>query len=258
MFEYINIFYYWLYYLFYVLTFCYLFYPLYEKCNIQQKIKKNGKTKIISQPKSILAFIYFILLYMLFKCFTFKIIIFMLLLVIIGSLVMYDNVSSNLNEILHKYNKMKMTILCWKIFHTIFTLIYLITQPIYKIINVYVLNQSSLLKNIACKITNNIDFSSDDAMDNFGKKILKISEEFSSMSDYVVKISNEDKIKSSDSKNKDDNLKSVELSDFKDSTLKTNDLNFSKDMKKKMDLMNSSFDDNYENIDEISITETSN
>ena len=185
MIEYINTIYCFLNYLFYVLLFCYLYNPLYTSCNVLKKIKKNGKTKTISQPKSVLAVIYLILLYIIFKCFTFKIILFIIMLLIIVSLVLTDKFTSTLNDYLYNLNKSSIMIICWKILHTFFTLVYVITQPVFSVINNYMYDKIKLFKKIFNHIANlNL---SDDSDKNINNEILKLSEEMSNMSDYFFK-----------------------------------------------------------------------
>lgn len=174
--------------LFYVLFFSFLYIPLFNKCNVKKKIKKNGKSKIISQPKSVLALTYLILLFILFKCFTFKMIVFIIISVIICSLILVDRLSTTLNESLYKFNKSSLMILCWKLLHTVFTILNMITNPLFSKINNKINTQISMVKNLITKVANlNI---SDNSSENFEKELLKISNEVSNMSDYICKSNN--------------------------------------------------------------------
>lgn len=171
-----------------VLFFCYLYHPIYIRCNVQKKIKKNGKSKIVSQPKSVLALGNLILLYALFKCFTFKIISFGLLSIVIGSLFLIDKLSPKLNDSLYNLNKSPIMIICWKLIHTIFTLIYVITQPLFSEINGFIGKKLTYTKNLITRIAN---LSMTEGSENIlEKELFKISEEMSNisnMSDYVFK-----------------------------------------------------------------------
>ena len=113
---------------FYIFT--YLFHPLYIKCNVQTKIKKGKKKKIIYKPKCILAFVYFALLFLLFKLFTFEIFILFFIGLFFSMILCYDFFIPNFNDNFDYYNKLFIVILFWKIFHTIFTIIYVCTNPI--------------------------------------------------------------------------------------------------------------------------------
>lgn len=174
--------------LFYVLFFSFLYIPLFNKCNVKKKIKKNGKSKVISQPKSVLALTYLILLFILFKYFTFKMIIFIIISVIICSLILIDRLSTTLNESLYKLNKSSLMILCWKLLHTVFTILNMITEPLFSKINNKINTQISMAKNLITKVANlNL---SDNSNEDFEKELLKISEEMSNMSDYIYKSKN--------------------------------------------------------------------
>ena len=171
--------------LIYVLFFCYLYQPIYISCNVQKKIKKNGKSKIVSQPKSVLALGNLILLYVLFKCFTFKIILFGLLSITIVFLFLIDKISPKLNDSLYNLNKSSLMIISWKFIHTIFTLIYVVTEPLFSGINGYINKKLIIIKNL---ITNIANLSMTEGSENiFKKELLKMSEEMSNMSDYVFK-----------------------------------------------------------------------
>ena len=170
-----------------------VYHPLYKKCNVQKKIKKHNKTKIIYKPQSILAFSYFILLGLFFQLFTFKII----LLVIIGSLFVclfiYEKISPQLNNVLEKYNKITSVIYCWKLFHSVFTIIYICTNPINKIIKQHTNKYLLLVQNIIKTIANISSNSSDDNFKDINKQILNMNignedmSKMSNMSDYIVK-----------------------------------------------------------------------
>jgi len=187
--------------------FTHIFHPLYKKCNVQKKIIKKNKTKIICKPKSIIAFSYFILLVILFQLFTFKIILFIIVSCIFGSLILYEKFSSDLEIKLEKYNKFPFIIMCWKIFHSIFTLIYICTKPINNIINKYIYKNFLLLKKLL-NVVAHLD-SNSIAEKDFGdihKKLLNISgneemSKISNISEYIVK-SSKSKIDKNSNKNK--------------------------------------------------------
>lgn len=210
MYQYINTIYLLVSNLIYVLFFCYLYHPIYISCNVQKKIKKNGKSKIVSQPKSVLALCNLILLYGLFKCFTFKIILFGLLSIIIGSLFLIDRLTPKLNDYLYYLNKSPIMIISWKLIHTIFTFIYVITQPLFLGINNYIGKKISYSKNLITYIAN-INMS-ENSENNLEKEIFKISEEMSNvsnvsnMSDYFFK---SQKKEYSDKKEKNINNKQI-------------------------------------------------
>ena len=205
--------------LIYVLFFCYLYHPIYIRCNVQKKIKKNGKSKIVSQPKSVLALGNLILLFVLFKCFTFKIILFGLLSIIIGSLFLIDRLSQKLNDSLYNLNKSPIMIISWKIIHTIFTLIYVITQPLFSGINGYISKKLTYTKNLITHIAN---LSMSEGSENIlEKELFKISEEMSNMSDYVFKSQ-----KKVHTDNNEKNINSEKISDInsKDITKSSTDI----------------------------------
>lgn len=249
MIEYIQSFYSLASKLFYVLFFSFLYIPLFNKCNVKKKVKKNGKVKIISQPKSVLAFTYLILLFILFKCFTFKMILFIMISIIIGSLIVADRMSPILNETLYKFNKSYLMILSWKILHTVFTIVNMITNPLFSIINKEIYSRLGMAKNFITNVANlNL---SDGSGDEFEKELLKISEEMSNMTDYVCKSKNKSEKKE----------KNIELNDIKEETI--SDINTSCDntsskseMIKKITEINKALDiTNTECIEDMTITE---
>ena len=164
--------------------FTYLFQPLYSKCNVQRKIKKGDKTKIICKPKSILAFIYFTQLCLLFRLFTFKVISFLFVGCTFGLLIIYDNFSQDLNEKFDKLNRMPMVILMWKLFHSIFTLIFICTNPVNKIFNNFVNKKYYEIKKIFNVLANLDSNSFDDKnIEEINKQLgLKNNNELSNMS----------------------------------------------------------------------------
>jgi len=192
MLEYINTINYYLFNSFYILFFCYLYNPLYKSCNVQKKItKKNGKNKIISQPKSVLALTYLILLYTIFRCFTFKIVLLILTSILTTIIILVDNFTPSLNKFLHYFNKTVIMIIFWKLIHTIFTLVYILTEPIFSLINNYLDKKMKVFKKIFTQIANlNLSEKSNSNSDidlNFNKEMLKLGEEISCMSDYIFK-----------------------------------------------------------------------
>ena len=210
MIEYIQIIYTLLFWLFYILFFSYLYIPLFNRCNIKKKVKKNGKIKIISQPNSILAFIYLILLYFLFKCFTFKIILFIVISLIICALFCMDTFLGNLNENLYKYNKSSLMIVCWKLLHTIFTVINIFTQPLFSVISNEIKNKYNYAIYLINTIANIDNTDNSDNSDNLNKELIKKkSVEQSNMSDYICKSQSKSKSKSKYIKNE----KNIELND---------------------------------------------
>ncbi len=247
MFLYINTFYFIFSKLFYVLFFCYLYYPIYTNCNIQKKIKKNGKTKIISEPKSVLALINLILLYFLFNTFTFKMLLFIIIFLMMCSLVLYDRISPQLNNSLYKFNKSSIMIVIWKLLHTIFTLIYVITRPFFTKINNYIGKKINFANNIINQIANlssDNDFKKE--LSNIKENTLNISN-MSNMSDYIYK-TNEHK-------------SSIELDDTlkEEINIMTDETNTSKSkMIKKMDEINQVINKIDNEIEDLMITQTEN
>lgn len=234
--------------LFSILFFCYLYNPLYKKCNIIKKIKKNGKTKIISQPKTVLAISYLILLYALFKFYTIRIILFIGLIIIIFSLFLLDKFTSKINNYLFKINKNCIFILSWKILHTFFTLIYIILDPLFLLINNYIYKKFLIIKNIFTKITN-FNLSDDNSID-YEKEILKISEEISNMSDYIYKTNKNDP-----------EIKNITKSNIKQDDEKKSSNSLKHDIVQKIDKINRiycSTNSNISDIDDMEFTEIPN
>lgn len=252
----------------YILLFCYLYHPIYNSCNVKKMIKKNGKTKIVSQPKSILALIYLILLYVLFRCFTFKIILFILISLVIGSLFLFDRLSPKLNDSLYKLNKSPIMITIWKLIHTVFTLIYVISQPLFSLINCYIYNKINYTKNIITQIANlNMLEGSDNII---GNELFKINEEVSNMSDYIFKSQNTKNSKSVQISDIDsrDILKSLSESsspynsdetESENKTQETSIITSKSEMIKKIDEINNVINKSSTNvIEDITITITEN
>lgn len=177
--------------LFYILFFSFMYIPLFDKCNIKKKVKKNGKHKIISQPKSVLALSYLILLYILFKCFTFRMILFIIISLFIVGLLLADRFSPQLNESLNKFNKSNLMILSWKLIHTVFTVIKMMTNPLFSVINYKINNNLNIIKNMITKIANiNLSDDFNNSNNTFKNEHLKMTEEQSNISDYICKSNN--------------------------------------------------------------------
>ena len=197
-----------------ILMFAYLFQPLYIKCNVQKKIKKGDKTKIICKPKSILAFIYFIQLCFLFRFFTFEVISFLFVCCTFGLLIIYDKFSQDLNKKFDQYNRMSIIILMWKLFHSVFTIIFICTNPVNKILNNYL----SKLKKIFIALVN-LDSNSfaDKNIEEINRQLgLKNDDEMSKMSgisQYLVNSTKSEK-KSNKKPKKIEILKTIDESEF--------------------------------------------
>lgn len=181
--------------------FTFSFQPLYKNCDIRKKIKKGGKSKVISKPNIIIAFSYFILLFIMFRLFTFKMILFIAFGCVFGSLFAYDRFYGS-SQTLEKYNKSPVMIFSWKIFSTIFYLIYALTNPINKIVYEYVQKKFNLLKKMATYITH-LDSNSlgEKNLDDINKQLAELAEKnensnMSGISEYVVKSSKNIKLKS--------------------------------------------------------------
>jgi hypothetical protein len=186
------------------LMFSYVFHPLYLKCNVQKKIKKDNKIKIICKPKSLLLFIYFALLCLLFKLFTFKVINFLLVAIFFGFLVLYDKFSPNFSNALDKYNKMSIVIIFWKLFHSIFTIIFLCTEPINRVFNNFLKKKISQVKKLVTAVANLEGNSFEDKnIDEINRKLnLKNNEdEMSKMSNISQYLINSSKSTNKSSKN---------------------------------------------------------
>ena len=255
MIEYIQSFYSLASKLFYVLFFSFLYIPLFNKCNVKKKVKKNNKVKMISQPKSVLAFTYLILLFIMFKCFTFKMILFIVISIIIGSLILVDRMSPVLNENLYKFNKSYLMILSWKLLHTVFAVINIITNPLFSIINNKINSQFGMAKNFITKVAN-LDFS-DGFGDDFGKELLNISEEMSNMSDYICMSKNKSEKKEKIIKLND--IKEEIISDINTTDIVTScdDITSKTEMIKKMTEINKALDiTNTECIEDMTLTIT--
>lgn len=192
--------------------FSYTYHYFYKKCNIQKKIKKNNKTKIVNKPKIILGFIYFILNMAIFYFFSFKIVFFIICIIIMGSLLLFDKLSPKLEESLEIYDRIPMIRLLWKIFSTILTLIYICTGPINKFITNFIKDYLQLFKNL---FNNLINTNNDpNEINNEFKMNLNDINELSNFSEYIMSSGNKknrDKFKNKD-KIKTDNLNSSIIS----------------------------------------------
>lgn len=270
--EYIKIIYFLISNLFYVLFFSFIYIPLFNDCNVKKKIKKNGKTRLISQPKIVLAYIYFGLLYIIFKCFTYKTILFLISILCIFLLFMIDKFSPKLNEFFYNLNKSVLMIFLWKLLHSVFTILNLLTQPIFlPIIN----NINNKIKSIKNFITNVANLSlSDNSIDKLkiAEELIKMTDEESKMSDYICKSKSlNDKNKKNQKLNNDkeitiSDINTNEIEDIslsneinKDNCLNETDKQRSSkiDMIKKIDKINDVFNEiNTEDIEDITLTIT--
>lgn len=242
--------------LFYVLSFCFLYIPLFNKCNIKKiKHKKNGKKKTVSEPNTTLAFIYLTLLYILFKCFTFKMIIFFIISLSIASLVLVDGITTKLNKSFYPINKFNFMILAWKILHTVFTVVDMITNPVFSKINNYLNNKLSQCKEF---ITQVADLNlSDDTFKNLDDEFLKMSDisnmsNMSNITDYVFESNKKNKIIDVDVDNKkisDTNLNVLTTNNV-DSALKNDEPSTKQNMEKKIDEINKVYQNDCDNMSE--------
>lgn len=185
MIEHLKTFYYLSTYLINFFIFCFLYMPLFNSCNIKKKIKKNGKIKIVSRPKIILAFTYLILLYFLFKCFTFRMIMFVIISLITIFLFIIDKMTPKLDEHLHWLNKFGVLIVCWKLLHTFFTIMNVIIGPIFLSITNYAENKLTMCKNFITQVANLSSFDSSNIDGSDVKIQHKNNSEISNISDYV-------------------------------------------------------------------------
>lgn len=212
--------------------FTYLFQPLYTKCNVQRKIKKGDKTKIMCQPKSILAFIYFIQLCLLFRLFTFKVISFLFVCCTFGLLIIYDKFSQDLNNKFDKFNRMPIIILMWKLFHSIFTVIFICTNPVNKIFNNFLITKYSEIKKIFTALAN-LDSNSfaDKNIQEINRKLgIKNDDELSKMSgisQYLVNSTKSEK-KLNKKPKKIEILKTIEESEMSYESIDINKKNLDK------------------------------
>lgn len=236
------------------LIFSYIYYPLYKKCNIQKKILKNNKIKVICKPKSIIAFIYFLLLIILFNLFTMKVILFLCVGLLFSSLIIYDNFSPNLDNIFEKYNKIQLIIFCWKIFHSFFTIVYICTSPIYKLINNNLNKKILFIKNML----NFVVGLNSNTLDE--KRIEIINKELDNLHKNNIENSNNDENKNSDMSSISEYIvKSTKIKTNKDS--KSNDKireykYKNEEIIEKINNINSIFSENISEIEDITITES--
>jgi hypothetical protein len=188
-------------YKFFIFTYIYSFF--YNSCNIHKKIKVHGKSKIVHQPKSVLAIIYFVLLSLIFKNFTFGVVIFITMTLVLVGLIICDKFIYNINDKLKDINKHILVIFFWKIFHSVFTLIYMCTNGLNNLLNDYFKKKITYVKRIFNAIANLESTEKNNDCDNINKKLIKLNEnnnDGSGMSEYIIKSK---KVKSN-TKNKDE------------------------------------------------------
>jgi hypothetical protein len=199
---------------------------------VQRKIKKGDKTKIMCQPKSILAFIYFIQLCLLFRLFTFKVISFLFVCCTFGLLIIYDKFSQDLNNKFDKFNRMPIIILMWKLFHSIFTVIFICTNPVNKIFNNFLITKYSEIKKIFTALAN-LDSNSfaDKNIQEINRKLgIKNDDELSKMSgisQYLVNSTKSEK-KLNKKPKKIEILKTIEESEMSYESIDINKKNLDK------------------------------
>lgn len=198
MIQYIEIFFKFLFGILNFFAFTYLYYPLYIKCNVQKRIKKGNKNKIVCKPRCTNAFIYFLLLFLIFYSFTFKVFLFLFFGLILIGLICYDKFVPNFNGLFNTYDKMPWIILLWKIFDTIFTLVYMCTSPINKYFNEIIKRKLSGLKKIFSLIANmNTNSFEEKDISEINRRLgLKNDDEISKMSgisEYIVNSSKSEK-----------------------------------------------------------------
>jgi hypothetical protein len=185
-------------------------------------------------------------------------ILFIIISLIIGGLFFFDMSSSKLDESLYILNKSSIMILCWKLLHTFFTLINIVTQPLFLIINNMIMKKFYALKNLIVLIAN-ID-NSDNSDENYKKELVKMNEEMSNMSDYFCKSKSKSKSKGKSIKN-DKVIESNNNTNLNDHTKSkiNQDKNTSSSskcvMEKKIEEINKLIDEtNTENIEDMTLT----
>jgi hypothetical protein len=191
-------------YKFFIFTYIYSFF--YNSCNIHKKIKVHGKSKIVHQPKSVLAIIYFVLLSLIFKNFTFGVVIFITMTLVLVGLIICDKFIYNINDKLKDFNKHIFVIFFCKIFHSVFTLIYMCTNGLNNLLNDYFKKKITYVKRIFNAIANLESTEKNNDCDNINKKLIKLNEnnnDGSGMSEYIIK-SKKVKSKHSDESDEDD------------------------------------------------------
>lgn len=222
----------------YIFTYIYDFF--YKSCNVHKKIKVHGKSKIVHQPKSVLAIIYFILLLFVYINFTIRVVILISVTFILIGLVICDRFILDINDKFKNLNRNIFVIFCWKIFHTIFTLIYMCTGGLNRILDNYFNKKYLSFKKIFNTIAN---LESSEIIHDYEKINKKLvgqdednkSNETTDMSDYIVKskkiksknITSVNKKKDSivvDKKNIELN-KNVEADDNDNGVIKEQDIN---------------------------------
>jgi hypothetical protein len=241
----------------------YLYRPLYIKCNIKKKIKKGNKIKIICSPKCMSAFIYFALLSLILYSFSLKVILFLIVCLILGSLIFYDYFTSENYEFFDKINKNYFILFLWKIFHSIFTIIYNYTEPINMSLDSFFNKKILKLKKIITTISNfdNNSFDKKDISEiNKQMKLCKKDNDVSitsGMSQYIVNSNkSEIKIKSVNLETNENSKQNKITNIIKEPCVVFNSSNSKEEMieiKKNID--NIFFNSDSDEIDDITFTE---
>lgn len=190
-----------------IFIFSYIYNYFFKKCIIEKKIIKNNKTKIVYKYKITLAFIYLALTYILKITFNIKIIFFILCIIIMGSLLLFDKLSPKLEETFENIDKNKILRFIWKIFYSFYTIISICTDPLNNLITNFFVNKFTIFK----KIYDNLVLNNND--DDFSIGFLN-QNNGSNISNYLLssKESNHKKSKSkSKSKLKSDSKIKLEL-----------------------------------------------
>lgn len=237
--------------------FTFLFQPLFKSCLVEKKIKKHGKTKIIQQPKSILAFVYFFLLYFMLNLFSFKFILFLATGFIFGSLIAYDRFSQDLSHHLKRYNSHPFVILIWKLFNSFLTIVYIITEPINILINKFCYKKFLVLKKIFYMLAKLETSDESYSFSDINKKLLKSEHthkehkdksNISNISEYIIK----SKVNKSKTKSKNEVISEDTTSSSKENTSETNSKN---ELVEKRNHINNTLNEDISKIEDITITD---
>lgn len=214
---------------FFLFTWIYSFF--YNSCNLHKKVKIHGKSKIVHQPKIMLAVIYFVLLLLIFRNITFGLLIFMSMSLFLIGLVICDRFIYNIDEKFKYFYKNNIIIFCWKIFHSFFTLIYMCTGGLNNSLNNYFMYKIKYLKRICYTIAKLDSTENCNSYNGISNKKIKSNGktcESTSMSEYIIK-SKKSKSKSCLKK------KDVDKNSF-DNDINDNDINIlNKDIQKLID-----------------------
>ena len=147
-----------------VFSFFYIYEIFFNNCNQKLIVRtKNKKKKSVLKSKIGLSLTYFIVLSFLFYTFTIKIILTLFFVISLVLLYCLDKYDENKLKFIGDYDSNKILRYFWKVFYIIMQIVFFMFKPFSKILNSYINDNYSSIKNkLSENFFNNFDDENDE------------------------------------------------------------------------------------------------